>query len=197
MSSELTVFLLLAAAVLLAAAMLGGRIFSGSWVRSLPGTMARILVGGAGAVLGVWVLWSLYVATYPTSQEAPSQVAAVAPATPPRGDPVPTAITALQDCVVASPPPVPPDGKKASEEEMLAARTAFQQYDAATNSYVKCVDLTIAHITQQFPTASPTDLRTLRTLGDGAHNTAIDQEQALADQLNAQVRAFKATHPGS
>jgi hypothetical protein len=196
MSSELTVFLLLAAAVLLAAAMLGGRIFSGSWVRSLPGTMARIIVGGAGAVLGVWALWSLYVTTHSTSQEAP-QVAAVAPATPPRGDPVPTAITALQDCAVASPPPAPPDGKKASEEEMLAARTAFQQYDAATNSYVKCVDLTIAHITQQFPTASPTDLQTLRTLGDGAHNTAIDQEQALADQLNAQVRAFKATHPGS
>ena len=196
MSPELIVFLLLAAAVLLAAGMLGGRILSGSWVRSLPGTMARIIVGGAGAVLGVWVLWSLYVATRTTSQEAPPQVAAVAPATP-RGDPVPTAITALQDCVVASPPPEPPDGKKASEEEMLAVRTAFQQYDAATNSYVKCVDLTIAHVTQQFPSASPADLQTLRTLGTGAHNTAIDQEQALADQLNAQVRAFKAKHPGS
>jgi hypothetical protein len=28
-----------------------------------------------------------------------------------------------------------------------------------------------------------------------AHNTAIDQEKAVADQFNAQIRAYKAKHP--
>jgi len=36
----------------------------------------------------------------------------------------------------------------------------------------------------------------LKTLHNGAHNTAVDQEQAVADQLNEQVRVFKAKHPG-
>jgi hypothetical protein len=31
--------------------------------------------------------------------------------------------------------------------------------------------------------------------GDSAHNTAIDQEQALADKFNAQVRLYRSRHP--
>jgi hypothetical protein len=188
MSSELIGFLSCIAVALIAAAALGGRIL-GDRIRSTPGTILRVLLAVAGVALGAWVLWSFNASAPPA--------AAVSPEKEPRGDPVPTAVSALEDCVVASPPAAPPDGTTASKEEMLAARSAFQQYDAATNSYLKCVDLTIARVTQQFPSASAVDRQTLRTLGDGAHNTAIDQEQALADRLNVQVRAFKAKHPGT
>jgi phage-related minor tail protein len=109
---------------------------------------------------------------------------------------VPTAIAALQDCTAATPPAVVPDGGKASREEMVAARTAFQQYDAATNTFLKCVDVAIDGVTKQFPQASAEELQMLKTLHNGAHNTAVDQEQAVADQLNEQVRVFKAKHPG-
>jgi hypothetical protein len=43
---------------------------------------------------------------------------------------------------------------------------------------------------------SAEELQMLKTLHNGAHNTAVDQEQAVADQLNEQVRVFKAKHPG-
>lgn len=195
MSSELVVFLLLIAAALAAAALLGRRLL-GSRADSPAGKITRGLLGVAALAVAAWVLWSL------SGQHAQQEQAAAAAAAPvavpeeaPRGDPVPTAIAALEDCVVASPPPPPPDGAKASKEQMLAARTAFQQFDAATNSYLKCVDLTIARVTQQFPGATAEELKMLGTLGTGAHNTAVDQEQSLADQMNTQVRAFNTKHP--
>jgi hypothetical protein len=197
MSSELLVFLLLIAAALAAAALLGGRLL-GSRADAPAGKTIRALLGLAAVAVAVaaCVLWSL---RGQHAQHEPAAAAAAAPAAvpeeAPRGDPVPTAIAALEDCVVASSPPPPPDGTKASKEQMLAARTAFQQFDAATNSYLKCVDLTIARVTQQFPGATAEELKMLRTLGTGAHNTAVDQEQALADKMNTQVRAFNSKHP--
>ncbi len=81
---------------------------------------------------------------------------------------------------------------------MAAARTAFQAYDTATNSYAHCVDTTVERIARQYAAvASQDELRSLREFGLGAHDTAIDQEQAVADQFNAQVRLYKAKHPQS
>ena len=76
----------------------------------------------------------------------------------------------------------------------LHTRTLF---DAATNSYTHCVDATIERIASQHPGASHDDLHSLKEFGTVAHNTAIDQETAVADQLNAQVRSYKAKHPQS
>jgi hypothetical protein len=106
-----------------------------------------------------------------------------------------TASSALQACPVSTAPAVP-DGATASAEQMAAAHSAFQAYDAATNSYAKCVDSAIARITKQFAgVASGSDLQSLNTLGVRAHNTAIEQEQALADKFNEQIRLYKVRHP--
>ena len=78
---------------------------------------------------------------------------------------------------------------------MSAARATFQAYDAATNAYVACVDSTVDRVARQFAgTATEADIQALKTFRVRAHNEAIDQEQAIADQLNAQVRAYKARH---
>ena len=91
-------------------------------------------------------------------------------------------------------PPVP-DGATASIEEMTAARAAFQAYDAATNSYVHCVDATIERLLRQYAGAASEDqVHSLQAFGRGAHDTAIDQEQSVADQFNLQIRAYKAQH---
>ena len=104
---------------------------------------------------------------------------------------------ALQDCARATPPSVP-DGATASREEITAARSAFQAYDTATNSYVHCVDSTINHIATQYAgVASQDELKSLKAFGLGAHDTAIDQEQAVADRFNAQIRTYKSKHPQS
>ena len=77
-----------------------------------------------------------------------------------------------------------------------AAHTAFQAYDTATNNYTHCVDAAVERIVAQYKgTASPADIQSLEAFGNKAHDTAIDQEQAIGDQFNAQIRTFKARHP--
>ena len=112
-------------------------------------------------------------------------------------DLVDAASIALQDCARAVPPAVP-DGTRATRAEMTAARSAFQAYDTATNTYIHCVDTAIERIGNQYATvASPSELKSLKAFGRGAHDTAIDQEQAVADQFNTQIRTYRASHPQS
>jgi len=111
-------------------------------------------------------------------------------------DLVEVASAALQACPRGTAPAVP-DGATASREEMAAATAAFKSFDTATNSYVHCVDVTIERIASQNPGASQDDLHSLKEFGTVAHNTAIDQETAVANQLNEQVRGYKAKHPQS
>jgi len=193
MPADLSEFLLLVSAALVLAALFGRR-FLRRRERPVTGTVVAVVLAAAGIALAGWVGWSHFAPTPPVPP--PIVVNSVTEAPPlARAEPVPTAIAALQDCTAATPPSALPDGSKASREQMVAARTAFQQYDAATNAFIQCVDQTIERLIQQFPQASATDLATLKTLRTGAHNTAVDQEQAFADQLNEQVRVFKAKHP--
>jgi hypothetical protein len=184
---------LVLAALLLLAAVLGARIF-GTALRTRAGTCVRIAAAVAAAALAIWAL-----AGYLSSQPQPQpQVAAAASAPlPPSIDLIGTASSALQACPLATAPSVP-DGATASLKDMTGARTAFQAFDGATNSYVHCVDSTIDNIAKQFAhLASQDQLQSLQTFGERAHNTAIDQEQAVADQLNSEIRTYKAKHPKS
>ena len=146
----------------------------------------------AGAVLLGWGLLSSLGSRTP-SRPAPPVTSTPAPSPV---DLVEVAGAALQACPRATAPAVP-DGGTASREEMAAATAAFKSFDTATNSYVQCVDVTIQRIAGQHPEASQDDLHSLKEFGRVAHNTAIDQETAVADQLNAQVRSYKAKHPQS
>ena len=196
MPPELSEFLLLVSAVLVLAGLVGRRL-ARKRERSALVNIAALVLAAAGLALAGWVGWSNFAPRLAAVPPPPAVVNSAAEAAPlARAEPVPTAIAALQDCTAATPPAVVPDGSKASREEMVAARTAFQQYDAATITFLKCVDGAIDGVTKQFPQASAEELQMLKTLHNGAHNTAVDQEQAVADQLNAQVRVFKAKHPG-
>src|SRR5215472_11117625 len=151
----------------------------------------------AAAVAGAALLgWGLISALGPRS---PSRAAAAPVSTPAPSpvDLVEVASAALRACPRAEAPAVP-DGATASREQMAAATAAFKSFDSATNSYAHCVDVTIERIAHQYAGgASQDDLRALKEFGTVAHNTAIDQENAVADQLNAQIRTYKAKHPQS
>jgi hypothetical protein len=136
-------------------------------------------------------------------RSAPSQTAAAAAPAPPASPAAPSvdlvqlASSALEDCPESTAPQIP-DGTKASSAQMKAAHAAFQAYDASINNYTKCVDAAVARIAAQYKgTASAEDIQSLEAFGGRAHNTAIDQEQAVADQFNTQLRAFKAKRPGA
>lgn len=162
----------------------------GNSVRTQGRRLARFAVGLAGGVLMIWALLP-YLAPPPR----PPPVAATAPPLPPEPvDLIASVTTALQACTVPSAPAVP-NGATASTSEMSTAQRAFQAFDAATNSYAKCVDATVASVSKQYGGSStPEELQALDTLGMRAHNTAIDQEQAAVDDFNKQVRVYKAKH---
>lgn len=184
-----TAALVVGALAVLAALLAGALLRSGA---------VRAVVAVAGLALLAWGALPFFPHAPPVTPLG-SLTAAPAPAAPRTtvepGTPGRLAAAAIEDCHLPDPPQVP-DAAKASRSEMVAAHSAFQAYDSATKTYTGCVDAAVDKITVQFAQAGADELNTVKVLGLGAHNTAIDQEQALADQFNVQVRAFKAKHPG-
>jgi hypothetical protein len=183
----LSIVALAVGAVLLLVAILGGKI-SGSAAGTSAAGWVRVVIGVVGIACLAGGVASRLRSPAPQATNA-------AMAGPVAVDLVGSATNALQHCSLPGAPEVP-DGATASLQQMAAARSAFQAFDNATNAYVHCVDSTIDGIAQQHAAnASRKDLESLKSFGAGAHDTAIDQEQALADQLNAQIRIYKAKHP--
>ncbi len=181
---------MLAGTALIVAAIASGWL-PGSAAGSTVGRVSRALAGVAGAVL---IAWGLVSHTHPGGLfGSPPDTAAVHRG-PSATELVKNASAALQACPVATAPAVP-DGATASLQEMEAADAAFHAYDAATNSYTKCVDAAVGSVAKQFAgVAEAPDLRALAQFGTRAHNAAIDQEQAAVDQFNGQLRVYKAKH---
>ena len=178
-------------ALLVLIALLAPRLRDGA--RSGRSATWSVVAAIAGAVLLGWGLLSSLGSRSP-SPPAPPVTSTPAPSPL---DLVEVAGAALQACPRATAPAVP-DGGTASREEMTAATSAFKSFDTATNSYVQCVDATVARIANQYAgVASHDDLHSLSEFGTVAHNTAIDQEKAVVDQFNAQIRTYKAQHPQS
>jgi hypothetical protein len=176
-------------AILLLAAVLAPRLRGAA--RERHAATWGVAAGVAGAALLGWGLISWL--SPQSSTPPPPKPASTATGAP--VDLVDAASTALQGCPRATAPSVP-NGTTASREEMAAATAAFKSFDAATISYVQCVDTAIERIASQYAAvASQDELHALREFGTVAHNTAIDQEKALADQFNSQIRTYKAQHP--
>lgn len=191
MHLEPRVGLLVLGIVLLLFTILGGRILRAS-PAGLRATL-RVVVGILGIALVVWFLAPMAAVPRATVQ-APPAAEPRHPAMP--ADLVRLASSELAACSLPSAPPLP-TAAAATAAQMATARQAFETYDAATNAYVKCVDAAVDRIAAQHAgTASQDDIARLRVFGSTAHNTAIDEEQAIANQFNAQIRAYKAKHPG-
>lgn len=179
-------------AALCLAAILSGMILRNA-VRTALGVLARAAIVVGGIALMVWAL-----ASYVSSRMQPAGAAAIVrtpPVTVSARDLVGIAAAALEACPLPTAPPIP-NSERASLDEMEAARSAFEAYDAATNAYTQCVDTTIARMATQFGgVASESDLQALNIFGARAHNAAIDQEKTIVDQFNIQIRTYAAKHP--
>jgi|SRR6185437_16695531 hypothetical protein len=107
---------------------------------------------------------------------------------------------AYADC---SYPPAPdhlPDGRTATMPEMVAAQKTVKEYDVAINAYLACIKLehddTISKLPQPKQGEKPTPeqkkaIDDLDRVEVQKHNAAIDQDHAVADRFNEQVRVFK------
>jgi len=182
-----------AGAILILIALLVGR-FAPDSTATRARRGLRVAVAAAGVAVIAWAAWPYLARPRVTPAPVPAAPAPPVPTSAPV-DAVARASPQLAACPLATAPQVP-DGGKASREQMNAARTAFQSYDAAINAYTKCVDSAVDRLTSELRgKASPAELQRLQDFGTSAHNTAIDQEQGVADRFNAQIRAYKARHP--
>ena len=77
-----------------------------------------------------------------------------------------------------------PDGSTASEEEMLAGRTAVQEYMAAMNEYLACLDEEAARLGEE-ESSEQKQLHVQR------HNAAVDDMEAVAAEFNDELAAYK------
>lgn len=97
------------------------------------------------------------------------------------------AFSAHADCAFPKAPAAIPDGKTASEQDMVAAMTAFKAYNEEVNAFGQCLDQETKD-----KAAGTAQLMQLKTMQTKKLKTAMDELQAKAKQFNEQVRIFKA-----
>ena len=101
------------------------------------------------------------------------------------------------DCPYPTPPAKLPDGATATLEEMLAAQKTVKAYQKAIDDYVACIDKALDEaIAKGGDKLKPEQQADMQKVEHQKHNAAIDQEQAIADRFNEQVRVFKSRPPG-
>lgn len=91
-----------------------------------------------------------------------------------------------------------PDGNTATTEQMIAGQAAVKQYMADMDVYLKCLD-------DEAPAAPAADAplsddqkkeqAKLEAIRAQKHNAAVTEMEQVADQFNAQIRAFRAKNP--
>ncbi len=97
------------------------------------------------------------------------------------------------DCTAPNTDVKIPDGATATKDEMMVARHAVNDVDAAFAAFADCLkndrDAKIAAGGDKMTDA---DKQKISAEYDSRQNAAVDKLQKLADQFNVEVRAYKA-----
>jgi hypothetical protein len=90
--------------------------------------------------------------------------------------------------------PFIPDGNEASKEEMLEAKNAVQDFIAAVDEYLRCVEAEEQAAYAEIPADQRSDAdRQERELALNRKFDAANEEKALVgEQFNKQVRSYNA-----
>lgn len=195
--SNIAILSLAAIAVLAALIMIGLRLF-GKKPESRGLTILWVLIGVAAAATIIFVVNrpQIVIAAAPDAVSNTATTPNADGATVTHTDPLIMVSSSFLACVVPVEPSAVPDGATATSQQMVAARASVLAYDAATTAYLKCVDSVVDDGTQRYAGVADTEfnLRILKALGDRLHNAALDKDQVLANQMNQQIRVFKAKH---
>jgi hypothetical protein len=99
---------------------------------------------------------------------------------------------AAAECIYPAAPTKVPDGKTATQDEMLNARDAFQQYNANMTAFLSCLDMeTERLISEAGAQATPEVLQSIRSRQNKRHDAAVDALNTQAAEFNDQIKAFK------
>jgi hypothetical protein len=104
-----------------------------------------------------------------------------------------TAAPVHADCPYPAAPDKLPDGNSATLTEMVTAKKAVSEYDAAITVYLDCIKQehqdALAKGGDKLTDKQKADLDHIETQ---RHNAAVNQLQGIADHFNEQVRIYKA-----
>lgn len=97
--------------------------------------------------------------------------------------------TAQAECSFPKAPDAIPDGKSASEPEMIAAMSAFKQYNTDVDAYVACLDSETADKVKEAGAAGA--IMQIKAMQAKKKTSATEERQAKVNDFNEQVRTFK------
>ena len=96
-------------------------------------------------------------------------------------------------CSYPTAPTKIPDGATATLAEMVAAQKAVKQFDEQINAYTACIKLEEdAQLSKGGDKLTPEQKKSIEQQQALKNNAAVDEDQAVADRLNEQIRIFKA-----
>ncbi len=76
---------------------------------------------------------------------------------------------------------------------MLASQSSAKAFDAATNTYLACLDQAVRDFEGQYGRAlTVSNLRQIQDLQTRLHNSAVDVDHTVADRFNQQLHIFLA-----
>jgi hypothetical protein len=97
---------------------------------------------------------------------------------------------AQADCTFPKAPDGIPDGKTATEAEMIAAMTAFKQFNAEVTSYLSCLEKETADKISSAGGATSSVVQ-IKSMQSKKHNAALADLKEITGKFNEQVRVFK------
>src|SRR5580698_10288688 len=89
-------------------------------------------------------------------------------------------------CTYPTAPAKIPDGATATLAEMVAAQKAVKQFDEEINAYTACIKL------EEDAQLNGEQKKAIEAQQAQKNNAAVDEDQAIADRFNEQIRIFKA-----
>jgi hypothetical protein len=94
-------------------------------------------------------------------------------------------------CAYPKAPESIPDGGTSTLEQMLAGQRAVKAFDAAITEYQSCLENEHNAALAANPDLTDEQKKERANILTQKMNAAVDEAQALADRLNAQIRVYR------
>lgn len=83
-----------------------------------------------------------------------------------------------------------PDGATASKDDLLAAKTSVQDYIAAVDEYLNCIESAEKEAVAAMDNPTPEELQRRDEMLNKKFDAANEQKVLVGEQFNQQIRAY-------
>ena len=86
--------------------------------------------------------------------------------------------------------PAIPDGSTANKEDLLAAKSSVQEFIAAVDEYLTCIESAEKAAVADLDNPSPEELQRRDEMLNAKFDAANEEKVLLGEQFNQQIRAY-------